>query len=127
MPPMYNTTKNSYYLKAGVYEVFGNSCKESILENNFKQPTHNAKCAPQEDLGKYVWFKSGRYNREDLKNLEEHPGSFSVCEGDKSGRFILSLRTSQIYKSAAKIVSYKIKWSPQGYHIKVIYKFKSLQ
>ena len=79
--------------------------------------------APTEDLGKYVWYKTGRFNKEDLKNLEDLPGSFSVCEGEKSGRFILSLRTSQVYKSAAKIRNYKIKWSPQGYQIKVFLEY----
>lgn len=99
------------------------SCEQTFLETTSDQHNRVPKTPPAEDLGKNVWFRTGRFNKEDLKSLEEQPGSFSVCEDEKSGRFILSLRTSNDYKSATKIANYKIRWSAKGYQIKVNFYF----
>jgi tensin len=106
------------YTISGIYEIFGNSCTESLQSNDTR--THEVET---EDLSCNSWYQSGLLGKFSLEMLKhQSPGSFIVHKAScKSNNFILSLRVPS--KSSKKVVHHLILQSKRGYRIKGASKF----
>lgn len=103
----------SCYLDAGVYNVFGSSCQESLAHKRQKK----TEIKQTEDLRSTPWYQSGLLSDISLELLEhQSTGSFLVHKNEsKSKSYILSVR---IPNGEAKVAHYLIQRSSKGYKIK---------
>lgn len=106
------------YLDSGIYDKFGNSCTESLVDK-----TDGIKCESEyEDLSACGWYQSGLTGKLSLEMLKlQSPGSFIIHRAsNKSTNFILSVR---IHSKSGKVVHHLIVHTKRGYRIKGESKF----
>lgn len=110
--PHQQTSRDSAYVLSGIYQRFGNSCLESL-----KQQEQVKREVKVEDLSSTRWYQNVINRSISVDLLERQPsGSFIIQKAClKSGNFILSLRVSSASK---KVIHYLIVQSKKGYRFK---------